>query len=362
MTIARADLPALLADVAPPLPEDASLGIGIVGAGTIVRYAHLPAYRKAGFVVVGVHDADPARAHALAADAGLPHSYAELDEMLADPRVSIVDIAVPPSHQPEVALRAACAGKHLLCHKPLAETIEVARELVAGVRQAGVKMAVNQQTRFAPAIVTMRRALAEGIVGEPTRLVFDFAFLEGSDWWDAAPEPALRADCIHTVDVARMLLGDPIDVRALAWRDAKQPARGETIVEILLSYGEQRAARISSNTVWWPPEVRARVELQGTEAIVQASLAEWTHYPHPVADSLELVLRDEPEVRYVPRYEHSHIPDAFIATMAQLMIAVERDEDPELSGEENLRTLELIEAISTAARTGTARRSAGVAP
>ena len=349
VTVPRAELAAFAAEYELPMPADSGHGIGIVGAGVIVRHAHLPAYRKAGFDVRGVFDTDRARAQALARDFALPRAYASLDELLADPAVEIVDIGIPPTHQPAVAARAAEAGKHLLCHKPLAASLEEARGLVSDVRATGVRLAVNQQTRFAPAIVTIRRLLEQGVLGEPTRCVFDFAFYEDSPWWNAAKEPALRGDCIHTVDVVRMLLGEPRDVRALMWSERGQRASGPTIVEILFSYGPELAARITSNTVSWLSNVRADVEVQGTAGIVRASLSEWTHYPLPLPDRLELVLRDEPDVRYVPSYAASHIPDAFIATMAHLMVAVERDEEPALSGEDNLRTLELIEAVSAAA-------------
>ncbi len=347
---------ALLADVEAPAPAAVSRPIAIVGAGTIVRVAHLPAYRKAGFNVRGIFDVDRERATALADEFGLPQVYGDLDELLADPAVQIVDVAIPAEFQPEVAARAAGSGRHLLCHKPLAVSLREAERLVADVRRAGVKLVVNQQTRYAPAIVTLRKLLEHGVLGRPTRLAFDFGFYEDSPWWNAMAEPALRGDCIHTLDVARALLGEPDHVRALAWREQGQRAIGTTIVEILLSYSEHLGARITSNSIWWPDDMRADVELQGTDGVVRASLSEWTHYPIPLPDRLELVLRDEPSVRYVPAYRTSHIPDAFIATMHQLMIAIEDDAEPELSGEENLRTLALLEAVSSAISSGNAER------
>lgn len=96
--------------------------------------------------------------------------------------------------------------------------------------------------------------------------------------------------------------------------------------------------------------------VQGTEVIARASLSESTHCPIPLPDRLELVLRDEPAVRYVPAYRSSHIPDAFIATMHQLMLAIEDDTQPELSGEENLLTPSLLEAVTTAMASGAAER------
>jgi predicted dehydrogenase len=334
------------------MPKDASLGIGVVGAGTIIRVAHLPAYRKAGFAVRGIYDPDLARAEEVARDFSLPRVYDQLDRLLDDPDVAIVDIGVPPDQQILVAKEAAAAGKHLLCQKPLAWSLREAAEIVDAAAASNVKLAVNQQTRWAPAVQAAKKALDAGLIGSPTRCAFDFAFLEDSPWWNAASEPTLRADCIHTVDVLRFLLGEPLSVVARMWRDSGQRAESQTLVEILLDYGATMVARVSSNAFYWLPEARADFELQGTEGIIRASLAEWTHYPLEVPDRFELVLRQDTGTRYVPRFTISHIPDAFIATMADLMIAIERDREPSISGRDNLRTLTILEAASLSASTG----------
>ena len=87
----------------PKLGTKTDYGIGIVGAGSIVEAAHLPAYRKAAFSVVGICDINADKARRLAERFGIPRVYNDLAEMLADPRVEIVDIAVPPWAQPTIA-------------------------------------------------------------------------------------------------------------------------------------------------------------------------------------------------------------------------------------------------------------------
>ena len=346
---------AMLSDTQVPMPEDMGMGVAIVGAGTIVRVAHLPAYRKAGFSVRGIYDTDRARADALARSFNVPRVYDELSALLNDTTVDIVDVAVPPEQQPQVARAVAAAGKHLLCQKPLAWTAIEAQEIVDAAATAGIVLAVNQQTRWAPALQASRRALTEGLLGTPTRCIFDFAFLESSSWWNNAPEPALWADCVHTVDAARFLLGEPERVVSHMWSGGSQEARGKTLVEIILDYGPTTAARISTDTIYWA-DTYARFELHGTEAIARASLAEWTHYPLELPDEFELVRRVDPGTRHVPKFTTSHIPDAFVATMAELMIAIERHHAPAISGLDNLRTLMVLEAASHSAATGQAVR------
>ena len=80
--------------------------IGIVGAGGIVRVRHLPAYRTAGFSVAGIFDTNYERESSVAREFGIPKVYRGLAELLEDPAIDVVDIAVPSSHQPPIVLAA----------------------------------------------------------------------------------------------------------------------------------------------------------------------------------------------------------------------------------------------------------------
>jgi len=74
-------------DYKPKLPTRLDHGIGIVGAGGIVNYAHLPAYKKAGFKVVGVTDRDQEKAERTAKEHSIPRVFPSVEELLADPQV-----------------------------------------------------------------------------------------------------------------------------------------------------------------------------------------------------------------------------------------------------------------------------------
>jgi len=82
-----------------PMPAHRDYPIAIVGAGGIVNDAHLPAYRKAGFNVLGIFDPDTERAQRTAHRFNLPSVYSSLDALLAGP-CRIVDVAVPASQNP----------------------------------------------------------------------------------------------------------------------------------------------------------------------------------------------------------------------------------------------------------------------
>src|SRR3954470_15060087 len=92
-------------DHLPPMPSRRDLGIGVVGAGFIVRDCHLVAYSQAGFRVVGITSRTRATAEEVASLRGVPTVFDSVEAMMADPEVAIVDVAVPPEAQPGVLRR-----------------------------------------------------------------------------------------------------------------------------------------------------------------------------------------------------------------------------------------------------------------
>src|SRR5882724_12511189 len=87
-------------DYLPRLPKRKSFRIGCVGAGFIMKDCHLVAYRQAGFNPVAIASRTVERAKAAAAQHGIAKVYDRIDQLLADPSIEVLDIAVPPDSQP----------------------------------------------------------------------------------------------------------------------------------------------------------------------------------------------------------------------------------------------------------------------
>ena len=162
------DLAAIAAACDLTIPAAHRRRIGIVGAGAIVEVAHLPAYRKAGLEVAAIYDLDRSRAEDLAGRFGIPRVHERLDNLLSDPAVELVDIAVPAVYQPEIAVRALEAGRDLICQKPLAVDVASARTIVAAARRLGRQVAVQQQLRFEEGIAAARAMVRAGGSGTPS--------------------------------------------------------------------------------------------------------------------------------------------------------------------------------------------------
>src|ERR1700676_3911500 len=128
-------------DYLPRLPRRKDTGTGCLGTGFIMRDCHLVAYRQAGFNPVAIASRDPAHARSVAERHAIPHCHATIDELLANPAVEGLDVAVPPDVQPEMIRRAVRQRSHIraiLAQKPLALSVREGRELVALCAEAGI--------------------------------------------------------------------------------------------------------------------------------------------------------------------------------------------------------------------------------
>lgn len=147
------------------LPNDPR-PIVILGAGGIVRDAHLPAYAKAGFTVASLCDRDLDRANGLAEQYGIAGVHDSIEAAVADaPAGAVFDIALVPD-QFIAALEALPDGAAVLIQKPLGNSLGEARELVDLCHRKHLIAAVNTQLRFAPQVAGARELIASGVIGE----------------------------------------------------------------------------------------------------------------------------------------------------------------------------------------------------
>jgi len=139
---------------------------GILGCASIAASALIPAIKESSLSeVVAVASRDRAKAGAFAERFAIPGAYGSYEELLADPEVDAVYIPLPNHLHMEWAMRAAEAGKHVLCEKPLALTEAEAYEMVDACRSAGVQLAEAFMYRHHPRYDRLRAMLAAGEIG-----------------------------------------------------------------------------------------------------------------------------------------------------------------------------------------------------
>ncbi len=332
-----------------PMPERRDYPIAIVGAGGIVYDAHMPAYLKAGYKVVGIFDIDMERARRVAAQFDIPTVYPSLDDLLSGP-CRIVDSAVPPGANLDVVARVAAAGKAVLIQKPLAEDLRTAREIVAKVDEAGVVAAVNQQARWMPAAMAAKDLIRRGLLGDVYQVSFLNNVLTPWDLWPwmmARPQFEIMYHAIHYLDMIRSLVGvEPNLVFADGSTLPDYPAEGETRTVIHLIFDGQLRATITDNhhNIGGLQDQYATVRVEGTEGTAVAEIGLSKNYPVGTPDSFRYSSRKlEPGTWIAPRLEGTWFPDAFVGTMASVMRGLEGAPGaPETSVQDNLGTLRLV--------------------
>lgn len=330
----------------PKLGRKTDYGIGFVGCGGIVQYAHVPAYQKAGFRMVAAYDIKREAAEEVARLTSTVKVHDSLEALLADPAVDIVDIAIMPWQQLEIVEKVAAAGKHMLCQKPLSDKYEEAVQIVAAARRAGVKQAVNHQMRWDAGIAAAKIMIERGMIGTPTDAQIQVSSATPWHMWPwlaHAPRLEVQYHSIHYLDAIRFLFGSPDWVTSRHAKYAEQgDVRAETKSITILDYAGGLQAMVAVNHYNLHGEKSAVFRFLGTEGAVEGTIGLMYNYPTGRPDTLVYNRKDEPTVE-LP-LDEMWIPDAFVGPMAGLMSAIETDGTPPTDTEDNLNTLRIIEA------------------
>jgi predicted dehydrogenase len=139
--------------------------VGIIGAGFGAR-VHVPAFRRdPRFDVVGLAASRAERADAVARQIGIPRTFARWQDLIDDPEIDVVSVAVPPSAQPQILERAVNAGKHLFAEKPLGGGGEFCQRLAAAADERGLCHVVDFEFTEIDVFQRARQALIAGSIG-----------------------------------------------------------------------------------------------------------------------------------------------------------------------------------------------------
>lgn len=208
------------------------LNVGLVGSGFMgkahsLAYAALPMFfwpAPAMPVRKMVADISDDLAEEAAKRLGFESSVGDYRKLINDPSIDLVDIATPNNMHSEIAIAAAEAGKHVICEKPLARTLDEARKMYEAVSKAGVTHMVAFNYRRTPAVLYAKKLIEEKAMGE----ILNFRGTYLQDWsadpdsplsWrfqkDIAGSGALGDIGTHVVDIARHLVGEVSAVQSI---------------------------------------------------------------------------------------------------------------------------------------------------
>ena len=323
---------------------------------------HLVAYRQAGFNPVAIASRTPDRAREVAARHSIPRFYESYEQLLDDPTIEVVDIAVPPDVQIDVVraiVRHAPRIRGILAQKPLGVNYVQALEIVELCERAGIVLGVNQNMRYDQSVRACKTLLRRRELGEPVLATIDMrAIPHWMPWQERQGWMTLRIMSIHHLDTFRYWFGDPVRVFASVRPDPRTLAKfahEDGICLYILEY-ENGLRASSCDDVWTGPahegsaaDIGIRWRVEGTEGIARGTIG-WPDYPNLTPSTLDYTTRSLGPAWMSPRWKEVWFPDAFVGPMAQLLCALEENAEPEISGRDNLRTMALVDACYLSAK------------
>ncbi len=333
------------------------IGIALIGSTGVIGKAHIAAIEAlASCRLVGVSARRQELLRRQASELGVK-PYAALEDALADDDVDAVVIATPhPSHL-DITLQAAAAGKHILAEKPLGVTPSEADDMIAACRQAGVKLGVLFNNRFRPEAAKIRELIDEGAVGEIYRAAMSSAMLRTQDYydrldwrggWQSEGGGALLNQGIHAIDMFQWLAGMPNAVFGML-AALKHRVEVEDYATALLRYDSGMQATLHCNTAQAPNQ--QRLELYGERGAI--IMEDWRVTLQTLDTPVQRFIDTDKSVAFVsPSHTEAALQFEPLAVSTHTLAiddfarAILDDRDPAITGEDALRSQELVAAIT----------------
>jgi predicted dehydrogenase len=344
----------------PSDPKRYRPAIALVGCGGITKW-HLTAYRNAEYRVVALCDVDLERAQ-LRRDEFYPEAIAtdDLQLVLSRDDIEVVDIATHPPERPHLIEAALRARKHVLSQKPFVIDLDVGERLADLADQMGVRLAVNQNARWAPHLSYIREAVRAGLLGSIDAIHcdvhWDHSWVKGTVF-ESIRHLILYDFGIHWFDfVSTVMHNSPARrVYASMARSATQTVAPPLLAQTIIEYESAQATLIFDGFTRFDRLDRTLVV--GSQGAVRSS--------GPTTEEQRVELATAEGIAR-PRLKGAWFPDGFHGTMAELLSAIDEKREPSNNARNNLPSLALCFAAVASAergkpvRPGSVRRLPGV--
>ncbi|HUJ22220.1 MAG TPA: Gfo/Idh/MocA family oxidoreductase [Bryobacteraceae bacterium] len=328
------------------------VGYAVVGLGGIAQQAVLPAFansRNARLVAVVSGDKEKAKRLAGQFHAAQAFSYGEFGKCLKNPEVEAVYIATPPGEHEKYAVQAARAGRHVLCEKPLATTVEACERMVRACRKNKILFMTAYRKYFEPGSVALKKIVAGGDLGRVD--IIHTAFTEFRPAGDNSPAWLFKRKLsgggplmdlgVYCVNTSRWLVDeDPAEATAFQWsRDRKRFKEVEEGIAFRLDFP---SGLVLQGTSSWGSVLTSFVQVHGEKG--------WACLSPAFAFEDDRRLTGKISGRWIGE-EYKAI-DEFALELDAFADCIRENREPEPDGEQGMRDIAIIEAIYRSAKKG----------
>lgn len=331
------------------------LRFALFGAGFWSQY-QLAAWQEVpGARCVAIYNRTRSRAEALAAQFGVPAVYDDAEHLLAREAPDFIDIVTAvESHAPLVRL-AAAHGVPAICQKPLATSLAEAQGMVEACRRAGTPLLVHENWRWQAPIRAFARALGEGRIGKPfrARMLYNSSFpvFDNQPFLKTLEQFILTDMGTHLLDVARFLFGEAESLVCQTQR-VHADIRGEDVATVMMRMAGGMTVGLEMSYASRTEHERFPelfIHVEGSEGALELAPDYWLRETTPAGT----LARRCPPPYYPwadPRYGLIH--SSIVPCHTNLLAGLRGEGAAETTGEDNLRTLQLVFGAYESAATG----------
>jgi myo-inositol 2-dehydrogenase/D-chiro-inositol 1-dehydrogenase len=320
--------------------------VGIVGTG-FMGQAHAVGWMNTDAQVVGFVGTNRTTGEALAAQHGW-RFFDSFDAIL--PEVDVVDLCVPTHLHHNMTVQAARAGKHVICEKPIALTLDEGKAMIQVCKTAGVRLFIGMVLHFFPEYIRIIEAVRAGQIGNPAVIRMTRASYRpkkpADNWFlDESKSGGMMLDLmIHDLEFARSLAGEVERVYAKNIR-ASQPDLPSDHALVLLRFRSGAIGHIEGSWAYPVPMFVCRVEVAG-----DAGLIEWDNGDSvPIRPYLHKTSDDASDVA-LP--SSPLLEDPFTAEVKHFWDALKNDQPFIVTPDDALAGLQIALAARQSAQTG----------
>jgi len=332
------------------MPSRGPVRYAVVGLGHIAQVAVLPAFRHArrNSRVTALVSGDPTKLRELSRQYRIEGTYSYDQYEACLEQVDAVYIALPNSQHAEYTIRAANAGVHVLCEKPMAVTVDECRRMVQACRRRRVKLMIAYRLHFEEINLQVIDLVRRGRIGDPKFFNSSFAMtvrpgdirtkrrMGGGSLYDIG---------VYCINAARYLFrAEPTEVTAISVNaaGAKLKEIDESTGALLRFDGDRVAAFVTS----FNSAATGFYQIVGTKGDICVDPA----YEYAEGLAYEMTVNGKTRRKRVGKRDH------FAPELLYFSDCILKDRDPEPSGEEGLQDVRIVEALYTSAKTGRAVR------
>ncbi len=319
---------------------------GVIGCGGVVRNVMGRALVEAkGSEFAAVMDVDAARARTTAERFGVNKVYGKLDDLLGDEEIQAVYVATPVHLHKDVTLQAAQAGKHVLCEKPMALDEDECQSMIEGCRECGVKLMVGFMMRFHVCHRKAKAMIESGALGK-------LIYLRAQQCYRYPPTPgawrqqqrysgggSITDAGSHCIDLIRFLVGEEVRKVAAFTGNLAFDYEVEDTATLLMQFASGVQGIVDACYSTPDGSTEDRLEVYGTKG----SLVTRHTVTSTPAGEMDIHLNGKSEAfRYEP-------VDLYIQQVEEFMRCIAEDREPAVTGEDGLRTQQIMSAAYTSA-------------